>query len=25
VIEPGLTPLKERLLLSEEEYLRAQD
>src|SRR5918912_1938910 len=25
VIEPGLTPLKERQLLSEEEYLRAQD
>ncbi|MDF9791912.1 DNA-directed RNA polymerase beta' subunit [Methylorubrum extorquens] len=25
VIEPGLTPLKERQLLSEEEYLRAQE
>src|SRR5688500_15553831 len=25
VIEPGLTPLKERQLLSEDEYLRAQD
>src|SRR6201747_572958 len=25
VLEPGLTPLKERQLLSEEEYLRAQD
>src|SRR5580765_1106811 len=25
VIEPGLTPLKERQLLSEEEYARAQD
>ncbi len=25
VIEPGLTPLKERQLLSEEEHLRAQD
>jgi len=25
VIEPGITPLKERQLLSEEEYLRAQD
>ena len=25
VIEPGLTPLKERQLLSEEEYIRAQD
>src|SRR3954465_15799664 len=25
VIEPGLTPLKDRQLLSEEEYLRAQD
>ncbi len=25
VIDPGLTPLKERQLLSEEEYLRAQD
>lgn len=25
VIEPGLTPLKERDLLSEEEYMRAQD
>jgi len=25
VIEPGLTPLKERQLLTEEEYLRAQD
>ncbi len=25
VIEPGLTPLKERQLLSEEEYLKAQD
>ncbi|HSP26609.1 MAG TPA: DNA-directed RNA polymerase subunit beta', partial [Saliniramus sp.] len=25
VIEPGLTPLKERQLLSEEDYLRAQD
>ncbi len=25
VIEPGLTPMKERTLLSEEEYLRAQD
>jgi DNA-directed RNA polymerase subunit beta' len=25
VIEPGLTPLKDRQLLSEDEYLRAQD
>src|SRR5918997_394329 len=25
VLEPGLTPLKERQLLSEDEYLRAQD
>jgi DNA-directed RNA polymerase subunit beta' len=25
VLEPGLTPLKERQLLTEEEYLRAQD
>jgi len=25
VIDPGITPLKERQLLSEEEYLRAQD
>ena len=25
VIEPGLTPMKERQLLSEDEYLRAQD
>src|SRR3954449_728382 len=25
VLEPGLTPLKDRQLLSEEEYLRAQD
>ena len=25
VIEPGLTPLKERQLLSEDEYLRAQE
>ncbi|MGD9738334.1 MAG: DNA-directed RNA polymerase subunit beta' [Bauldia sp.] len=25
VLEPGLTPLKERQLLSEEDYLRAQD
>ncbi|GGK43166.1 DNA-directed RNA polymerase subunit beta' [Salinarimonas ramus] len=25
VIEPGLTPLKERQLLSEDEYIRAQD